>query len=133
MSINKLGLDIHGVLDTNPVDFIHIAKEIKNEGGEVHVITGSSYNIELETFLLNLSGGDKFWDELVSIQDELIKTVKPEGINSHGRPYWFDKDWDRVKGDYCRDNNIDLHYDDTERYIEYFTTPVILYSGKVQK
>lgn len=128
--IMKLGLDIHGVLDANPKDFVTIAKSVRTGGGEVHVITGSSHDDELDEYLLNLSGGEVFWDKLVSIQDELIKSVQPEGINKYGRPYWYDKDWDRVKGDYCAKHNIDLHYDDTDRYLDYFTTPVILYSGK---
>ncbi len=123
----KLGLDIHGVLDANPEDFVTIAKEVRDNGGEVHVITGSSHDTDLDKYLLDLSGGEVFWDKLVSIQDELIDAIEPSGINEYGRPFWPDEIWDRVKGDYCTAHGIDLHFDDTERYLEYFSTPVILY------
>lgn len=126
----KLGLDIHGVLDTNPKEFVSLAKRVRTEGGEVHIITGSSQNVDLVELLLSLDSGKKYWDYLVSIQDELLKKYKPTGINEHGRPYWPDELWDRFKGDYCAKHNIDLHYDDTERYIQYFTTPVVIYKGK---
>lgn len=124
----KLGLDIHGVIDANPDHFIYMAREVRAYGGEVHIITGSSHNGDLEKYLLNLSGGKVFWDVIVSIQDTLMGVIEPTGINQYGRPYWSNEDWDCVKGDYCRDNNIDLHFDDTERYLKYFTTPVVLYS-----
>ena len=56
-----------------------------------------------------------------------MKTVPPVGINKYGRPYWEDKDWNSFKGKYCAAENIDLHYDDSEEYVEHFTTPVILW------
>ena len=33
------------------------------------------------------------------------------------------EDWDKIKGQYCKDNGIDLHIDDTLIYNNYFTTP----------
>ena len=121
----KLGLDLHGVLDTNP-EFVEIAKQIKKEGGEVHIITGSSITDEVLNIVKN-SGID--YDYIISIQDELIKLYSPDCYNEYGRPIFPDILWDSFKGKYCKDNNIDLHYDDTERYIDYFSTSVILYDG----
>jgi len=122
----KLGLDLHGVLDTNTKDFVEIAKQVKKEGGEIHIITGSS----LTPIIINMveSFGINY-DYIVSIQDELIKLYLPDCYNKHGRPIFPDMLWDSFKGKYCRDNNIDLHYDDTEEYIDYFSTPVVLYKS----
>lgn len=128
----KLGLDVHGVLDANPKDFVTIAKYVRSIGGEVHIITGSSYDENLKQLLLSFNNNCIFWDYIVSIQDELIKRKEPEGINIYGRPYWKDETWDRIKGEYCARNMIDIHYDDTERYSEYFTTPFILYKKSTQ-
>ncbi len=122
----KLGLDLHGVLDTNTKDFVEIAKMIKEEGGEVHIITGSSITEEVLT-IVKTSGIN--YDYIISIQDELSKLYTPTGYNEYGRPIFPDNLWDEFKGKYCKNNNIDLHYDDTERYIDYFSTPVILYNG----
>ncbi len=126
----KLGIDIHGVLDANPTHFIQLAKETRADGGEVYIITGSSHDKDLTQLLLNFNDGEVFWDHVVSIQDELLKMVRPEGINRFGRPYWSDLIWDSFKGNYCAHNKIDLHYDDCEQYIKYFSTPVILYTNK---
>ena len=42
----------------------------------------------------------------------------------------FDSElWDSIKGKYCKDNNIDLHIDDTEVYSKYFTTPFLLFKS----
>lgn len=122
----KLGLDIHGVLDTNPKEFVNLAKKVRREGGEVHIITGSSITPELYTQLTNYNNGKEFWDHIVSIEDELSKLYPPIKIDGYGRPNWKDEDWDRFKGDYCKENRIDVHYDDTERYTKYFTTPIII-------
>lgn len=31
--------------------------------------------------------------------------------------------WNSMKGKYCKDNNIDLHIDDTLVYNDFFSTP----------
>jgi len=120
----KLGLDLHGVLDINSKDFVKIAKKIKDEGGEVHIITGSSITEEVLN-IVKTSGID--YDYIVSIQDELLKLHKPISYNEYKRPVFIDSLWNEFKAQYCKNNNIDLHYDDTDKYIEYFSTPVILY------
>jgi len=125
----KLGLDIHGVLDSNP-DFVTLAINTRAVGGEVHIITGSSYDEDLNFLLLSLSKGVVFWDYLISVQDELAKVMPHSYIDKHGRPCWDDDVWDAFKGGYCDRNNIDVHYDDTERYGQYFTkTTFILYKS----
>lgn len=125
--IKRLGLDIHGVLDTNPKDFVQIAKMVRMAGGEVHVITGSAYSKDIEQQLLSYNNGNKFWDFFVSIQDELLKTLPFVKIDIYGRPCWENETWDRFKGNYCLKNNIELHFDDTDRYKKYFSTPIVIY------
>jgi len=123
----KLGLDIHGVLDTNPYLFINMAGMVKASGGIVYIITGSSLDEDLTALLLKLNGGIKFWDHLISVQDGLMRDVKPIGYNKYKRPVWDDGTWDRFKGDFCFENKIDLHIDDTIRYKKYFKTPFLHY------
>ena len=59
----KLGLDIHGVLDSNPELFIHIAMQYE----EVHIITGGSFTndkYDLVGDLYRFAGKDndfKWW------------------------------------------------------------------------
>lgn len=126
--MKKLGLDFHGVLDKDPEYFIDLANLTKAMGGEVHIITGESeFGTGLEIKLKNLNRGVKFWDHLVSIQDELRKTTRRTGINIHGRDIYDEYEWDTFKGSYCSFHGITLHIDDTLKYAEYFETPFYYY------
>lgn len=128
----KLGLDIHGVLDNNPTFFSKLAKDLKNAGWEIHVITGGSLtNGEIKDELIRL---DVPYDKIFSIYDHLketgAKTNEELGIASK---YPFpDETWNMVKAEYCRDNQIDMHIDDMPEYLEYFTTPYMLHKDKTR-
>jgi hypothetical protein len=127
----KLGLDIHGVIDSNPESFSFMSQSVISGGGEVHIITGGSWTTELENQLKDY--GIK-WTSHFSVYDYLVNS----GIDSIGTIQFpdgtiqkkFDYDlWDTIKAGYCRSNKIDLHIDDTEVYSKYFTTPFLLYKS----
>lgn len=122
---NKLSLDIHGVIDSMPEFFAFLSSSVVNSGGELHIVTGGSWTDELEAQLTNY--GVK-WTHVFSVYDHLIESGAP----SYGEVQFPDgtiqkkfdnKTWDDVKGDYCRDNGISLHIDDTLIYNDTFTTP----------
>jgi hypothetical protein len=127
----RLGLDIHGVIDSNPKSFAFMSQSVVTNGGEVHIITGGSWTTELENQLKDY--GIK-WTSHFSVYDYLVNS----GIDSIGTIQFpdgtiqkkFDYDlWDTIKAGYCRSNKIDLHIDDTEVYSKYFTTPFLLYKS----
>ena len=127
----KLGLDIHGVIDSNPDSFSFMSHSVISGGGEVHIITGGSWTVELEEQLIGY--GIK-WTSYFSVYDHLLNS----GVDSIGNIQFpdgtiqkkFDSDlWDTIKGEYCKNNQIDLHIDDTEIYSKYFTTPFLLYKS----
>ena len=127
----KLGLDIHGVIDSNPKSFAFMSQSIISNGGEVHIITGGSWTTELED---QLKGYGIKWTSHFSVYDYLVNS----GIDSIGTIQFpdgtiqekFDYDlWDTIKAGYCKSNEIDLHIDDTEVYSKYFTTPFLLYKS----
>ena len=45
--IFKLGLDLHGVIDSIPNEFKFLSNAIVSSGGEVHILTGGSWTDEL--------------------------------------------------------------------------------------
>lgn len=121
----KLGLDLHGVVDVLPEVFSFMTNAIVNSGGEVHILTGGSWTPELEEQVRKY--GIK-WTHTFSVYDHLIEI----GAETTGEVQFPDgtiqkkfnnEDWDHVKSNYCRDNNISLHLDDTLIYNDYFTTP----------
>lgn len=127
----KLGLDIHGVIDSNPESFAFLSQSVIATGGEVHIITGGSWTEDLENQIREY--GIK-WTTHFSVYDYLLDS----GIDSIGTIQFPDGTiqkkfdfqlWDTIKAGYCRSKNIDLHIDDTEVYSKYFTTPFLLYKS----
>lgn len=121
----KLGIDIHGVIDSAPAIFSFLSHSVINSGGEVHIITGGSWTPQLESMLVEM--GIK-WTHSCSIYDNLLKTE-----NVTNKTYFFkdgtkqvkfpDEIWNKAKAEYCTKHNISLHIDDTTVYGNFFTTP----------
>lgn len=129
----KLGLDIHGVIDTDPNFFVDLANLVTYKLlGEVHIITGSPYSKKLEQELITYNGGRPFWTHFFSIQTYMTEQGFKHILDDKSYPHFPSEEWDRVKADYCRWNNIDLHIDDEENYAEHFTTPIMLYKKNPQ-
>jgi hypothetical protein len=132
----KLGIDVHGVIDAMPEFFAFMTDAFVKNGGEVHIITGGSWTEEMKSEIE--SYGIKY-THVFSVYDFLVKSDSvttgeiefPDGtIQSKFR----DEDWDVVKANYCRDNGITLHLDDTMSYNEFFSTPFArLWSHSGQK
>jgi hypothetical protein len=127
----KLGLDIHGVIDSNPESFAFMSQSIISNNGEVHIITGGSWTAELEDQLkdygIKWTSHFSVYDYLVDSGIDSIGTIRfPDGTIQKKFDYEL---WDTIKAGYCRSNEIDLHIDDTEVYSKYFTTPFLLYKS----
>jgi hypothetical protein len=121
----KLGLDIHGVVDAMPEFFSFLTDSFIKNGGEVHIITGGRWDIEFEKQLNNfgIKWTHKFsvYDHLKESDSEQLGKIQfPDGTRQRK---FKDEEWDSVKSDYCRENEITLHIDDTLAYNQYFTTP----------
>lgn len=121
----KIGLDIHGILDNNPV-WRDMARMFVDNGHEVHVITGSllskAFN-ELDTLSMSRH---THYTHIFSITDNLIAKGKEVKYNDDKSPLFNNEDWDKEKALYCSENNITMHFDDTPRYAEHFTTPICI-------
>lgn len=121
----KFALDIHGVIDSLPEVFSFLSKAIINNGGEVHLITGGTWSKDLEDKVnsLNIKYTHKFsvYDHLIETNVDIVGEIEfPDGTI---QKKFKDGEWDRVKGEYCLNNNISLHIDDTLIYNDFFKTP----------
>jgi hypothetical protein len=123
----KLGLDLHGVIDSIPETFSFLTNAIVNNGGEVHIITGgsltdSTYNENITEQLKKLNIA---YTHVFSIRDyhDEVGTAKLGTHPKYGFPTIDDDTWDRTKGLYCKHHKINLHIDDTLMYNEFFNTP----------
>ncbi len=123
----KIGIDVHGVIDAMPDFFSFLTQAIIEAGGEVHIITGGSGDTVLEEIRpLNIK-----WTHLFSVYDYMVENFEPEdGVvifpDGTRQKKFKGKDWDVVKGEYCKKNNIQLHIDDKKAYKEFFKTPYAL-------
>lgn len=127
----KLGLDIHGVIDSNPESFAFMSQSVITAGGEVHIITGGSWTQDLENQIkeygIKWTSHFSVYDYLLDSGIDSIGTIQfPDGTIQKKFDYHL---WDTIKAGYCKSNNIDLHIDDTEVYSKYFTTPFLLYKS----
>lgn len=123
MNTFKLGIDIHGVIDSLPEFFSFLTESIIKNGGEVHVITGGSWDkLEetLKTMNINYTHSFSVYDYLLT-HAETIGTI--EFSDGTVQKRFNDEEWDACKALYCKENGITLHIDDTLVYNNYFTTP----------
>lgn len=120
----NFSFDYHGVIDSLPEVFSFLSRSIMKNGGNVHIITGSSWNKELEN---NLKSMGIEYSHKFSVYDHLLKTAKTVGeiVFPDGtvQKKFEDGAWDHVKGEYCKKNNIVFHVDDTLIYNDFFETP----------
>lgn len=121
----KISFDLHGVLDDMPETMKFIMESVIKNGGEVHIITGSTE--EKARKELKELGFNRYihFTNVVGLPDYLLGKGK-KVISYHpflNNPEFSDLDWDSAKAQYCSENNINLHFDDTLRYGDYFKTP----------
>lgn len=126
----KIALDIHGVISKDPKFFRDLAQAVIHAEGEVHILTGKhvANGIMEELEHAGFQPGIHY-TKLFSISDHHKKLGTP----MHGtieNPWMDDIVWSSTKALYCAEHKIDLCIDDTERYMQYFVTPVALYRGK---
>jgi len=118
----KIGLDIHGLSDTNPF-FKEMAKLMVAAGHEIHIITGASKRIayrDLEK--IGFVEGTHF-THVFSITNHLTYLGVQVTWKDDSNPIFPDAEWNKAKAWYCAHQNITIHFDDSEEYGKYFTTP----------
>lgn len=126
----KIGLDVHGILDTNPI-WKDIGKMFIDAGHEVHVITGSLFPKALKELKKLGMERHEHYSHVFSISDSLIMNGNAISYNEDKSPMFDNLEWDKAKAIYCAEKGVDMHFDDTPRYADYFTTPICI--KKVEK
>ena len=116
----RVGLDYHGCVDQAFDFWSYTTWGIinSNSRNQVHVITGAR-----EKDISKILRDKKiYYTHFFSITEHLEKVGIPYRV--HKDKYTFDNDtWNKEKAKYCKKNKIDYHFDDTENYGKYFTTP----------
>ncbi len=112
----KVGLDIHGVIDTFPDKFKALSNALVAYGFDVHIVTGSKRSPAIDDVLER--AGIRF-THYFSIVDYL--EANGEKITwREGSPYADEDKWNTAKREYCKNTGIDLMFDDSPVYLETF-------------
>jgi len=121
----KFGLDFHGVIDKNPKLYSALSKALVAAGHEVHIITGSHRSPELLTKIKEEFGVE--FTHFFSIADYHKSIGTAMRYDDKGTPWMKEETWNNTKHEYCYREHIDLHFDDSERYLNMFQTPCVHY------
>jgi len=130
----KVGLDVHGVIDTDPHFFAHLSYMLRAEGHEVHIVTGREICDEL---LDKLKKNDVGYTQIFSITSyhKEIGTQIAYKNDDPTQPIIDSVVWDRTKAEYADAAGLHFHIDDLPVYGQYFTgsTQFLLYTPQLRE
>ncbi len=125
MVCKKIGIDFHGVFNSNTQFFKDFCAYAAEHGFEIHIISGGPKET-IEKFLtLHKIQYTAVW----CIFDYFDAKSEVEFLPD-GSFHVDDEKWDSAKAEYCRRNDICVQIDDSTIYGRYFTTPYCLYDEK---
>ncbi len=112
----KVGLDIHGVIDTFPKRFKLLSSALVNDGAEVHIVTGIKRDQKIDHLLKEAGIAFTHYFSIVEYLEASNENIQW----SNGLPYADEEKWNYAKRDYCKAQGIDLMFDDSPTYLETF-------------
>lgn len=120
----KIGIDFHNVITDHYAFFSELARLFTKEGHEVHIITGS----KKEKLLRELKDYPMMYNEIFSMVDYASNNKIEVWHDEKGDPWMDDDSWNKLKANYCKENKIDIHFDDSTVYGQFFSTPYCQFS-----
>lgn len=121
----KIGVDFHGVINTKPNFFREFCRAALKIGLEVYIISGGPR----ETILSYLNQYQIPYTKLWCIFDYYEQRHQVEFYDD-GSFHVDDELWNKAKAEYCKEQNICIHIDDSVIYGREFATPYCRYDEK---
>ena len=123
----KIGLDYHGVINSNQEYFCKFCNEAIKRGHQIHILTGGPRAIVAK----QLCKAHVQYTNLFTIVDYYRQ--KGQAVCMPDGEWFVDEElWNRAKAIYCQTHKIDIQIDDSLVYGEYFKTPYCLYNANRQ-
>ncbi len=120
----KVGFDIHGVLDTfGPFQDL-ARKMIEDDSFDVYIISGLA-RAEADEQIGHVIDLDRI--KYFSIADYLESRPDIDVKWINGLPWADETAWNNAKADFCRDEGIDILFDDSQVYAETFNNIATIY------
>jgi hypothetical protein len=134
----RVGLDIHGVIDTDPVFFADIAQVVRDRGGEVFIITGREDGVDLRRELEEYGMNSKLYNGILSITSYQKSRGTPVSYldDRKSQPIMEPEVWNPTKAALCASAGIDVMIDDSALYETFFKdikTQYIIYTPEIKE
>ena len=124
----KIGLDYHGVIDINLKYFAEFCTKAKQRKHLIYIITGGpkvkvDYNLKINQIPYDTCFAISDYYQALNkiIQTDDGKLIIPDNL------------WNIAKADFCRRSQINIHIDDSLKYINWFSTPYCYYNKNNNK
>ena len=112
----KIGLDIHGVIDTLPEKFKLLSYALAKDGAEIHIVTGMKRNSTIDKSLADAGIRFTHYFSIVEHLECSGEIIEWRG----GLPYVYEDKWNSAKSVYCEKVGIDFMFDDSPTYLKTF-------------
>jgi len=134
----RLGLDLHGVIDAEPIFFSHLADVMQLRRHEIYIVTGREDCVELRKELKECRMPGKLYNGILSITSYQKSQGTPVAyLDDHkSQPMMDPKMWNPTKAMLCATAGIDIMIDDSTLYEPYFRdikTQYIVYTSAVME
>ena len=131
----KVGIDLHGVIDSNPRFFRVVLTYMYINGVEIHIVSGPP-KVDIITELKKIRFEQKtHYKEVHSVVDFLKESGVKMWQDERGRWWTNDKDWCESKAKICDRLSLNWMLDDKEMYkpaFESIGTEFILYKDNYE-
>jgi len=115
----NIGIDLHGVIDSNIDMFSTIMRNMLSKYHNVYIITGSEVTEELVDYIVESNIPYNRIFSITTFHKQLGTPIKyKNGDLNH--PIIDDEIWNRTKSVICDIAGINIHIDDSEIYGKYF-------------
>lgn len=113
----KIGIDIHNCISRYPILFKNLTDRWVAMGHRIHIVTGQ----EWATAESEVKNAGIAYDEYFSIVDNHQRLGTEMWEKSEHTGYWMeDEIWNQSKGNYAKAWKLDIHFDDSKIYGQYF-------------
>jgi len=122
--MNRIGFDLHGVLDTYSYFRAAAKRAFDSPNQDMIIVTGSLFTPAVQAVL---KGYGLQFNEFYSITQHLLDKDPKLITWIDGNPYAEDELWNSSKAEICKINHIDILFDDSPVYGQYFKDIPTLY------
>ena len=131
----KLGLDVHGVIDSDPDFFSNISVLLYGGNNEIIIVTGRERS---EGLMKELARYRIIYSDILSItsHQKMLGTPISYLDNRKSQPVMEPEIWNPTKASLCASAGIDIMIDDSPIYGRYFQdvrTQYISYTPEVKE